>query len=69
MHFIRTREIKVVYFHSGKRRVTTCEISGSHGGEYEVTVFGDVAQCSFIGVDRSSRGAYCLLHQVDESWR
>jgi hypothetical protein len=35
------------------------EISGSHGGEYEVYSFWDVAPCSLNGVDRRFRGAYC----------
>jgi hypothetical protein len=37
-----------------------CEISGSHA--MKITVFRDVAPCSFVGVDRRFRGAYCLYH-------
>jgi hypothetical protein len=45
-----------------------CEISGSHGDEYEVyRVFWSVAQCSHVEVDRRFRGAYCLHHQDDDS--
>jgi hypothetical protein len=43
-----------------------CEISGSHGGQYEVWVFWDVALCSHVEVDRRFRGVYCH-HQGDES--
>jgi hypothetical protein len=44
-----------------------CEISGSHGGDYEVyRVFWDVDPCSHVEVDRRFRGAYCLHHQGDE---
>jgi hypothetical protein len=32
-----------------------CEISGSHGGEYEY-VFWDVAPCSLVEIDRRFRG-------------
>jgi hypothetical protein len=30
----------------------TCEVSGSHGGEYEVRVFWDILLCSQVDVDR-----------------
>jgi hypothetical protein len=43
----------------------SCEISGSHGGKYEV-VFSDVALCSNVEVDRHFRCAYCLHHQGDD---
>jgi hypothetical protein len=43
-----------------------CEISGSHGGDYEVRVFWDIAPCSHVEVDRRFRGAYCLHHQDDQ---
>jgi hypothetical protein len=39
--------------------ILLCEISSSHGGEY------DVAPCSHVEVDRRFRGAYCLHHQGD----
>jgi hypothetical protein len=43
-----------------------CDISGSHGGEYEVhSVFWDVEPCS-LGVDRSFNGEYCLHHRPDD---
>jgi hypothetical protein len=41
------------------------EISGSHGGEYEDTVFWDVAPCHLVEVYRHFRGAFCLHHQGD----
>jgi hypothetical protein len=43
------------------------EISGAHGGQYEMTVFREVAPCSFVEIDRHLRGACCLHHQGDES--
>jgi hypothetical protein len=42
-----------------------CEISGSHGGEYEAQSLWDVAACSHVEVERRFRGAYCL-HQGDD---
>jgi hypothetical protein len=42
-------------------------VSGSHGGEYEVRVFWDLAPCSHIEVDWRFRGAHCLHHQSDDS--
>jgi hypothetical protein len=44
-------------------RLKQCEISGSHGDEYE-DVFWDVAPCSLLEIDRRFSGAYCLHHQV-----
>jgi hypothetical protein len=32
-----------------------------------MTVFWDVAPCSLVEVYQRFRGAYCLLHQGDES--
>jgi hypothetical protein len=50
------------------KRYLTCEISGSHDGEY-VGMLWDVAPCSHIKVDRHFRGAYYLHHQGDQrSW-
>jgi hypothetical protein len=43
-----------------------CEISGSHGGEYEVyRVFWDVVPCSHVEVDQRFRGVYCFHHSYD----
>jgi hypothetical protein len=36
------------------------EISGSHDGEYEETVFWDTGPCSLVEVAPHFRGAYCL---------
>jgi hypothetical protein len=38
---------------------TTCEISCSHGSEYEISGLYDFATCSLIEVDRRFRGAHC----------
>jgi hypothetical protein len=44
-------------------KLNVCEISGSHGGEYDVQiVFWDILPCKMI-VDRRYRGSYCLHHQ------
>jgi hypothetical protein len=32
-----------------------------------MAVFWDVARCSLVEIDRCFGGAYCLLHQGDES--
>jgi hypothetical protein len=43
-----------------------CDISGSHGGEYEVhSVFWDVEPCR-LGVARRFKGSYCLHHRPDD---
>jgi hypothetical protein len=44
-----------------------CEISGSHGGEYE-EVFWVVAPCSLVEVYRRFRVA-CCLHRPDDGGR
>jgi hypothetical protein len=41
-----------------------CEISGSHGSEYEDQSLLDVAPCSLLRVDQRFRGAYCLKHFI-----
>jgi hypothetical protein len=33
-----------------------------------IRAFWDAAPCSFVGVDRRFKGAYCLHHQGDESF-
>jgi hypothetical protein len=43
-------------------------ITGSHGDEYEITVFWDVAPCSLVETDRCFRDAYYLHHQGDDSF-
>jgi hypothetical protein len=43
-----------------------CEISGSHGGEYEDDSFWDTAPCSFVETDRRFKEAYCIHHEGDE---
>jgi hypothetical protein len=43
---------------------SSCEISGSHGDEYE-GIFWDPSPCSLVEIYRHFRGAYCLHH----SWR
>jgi hypothetical protein len=43
------------------------EISGSHGGEHEVTVFLAYAQCSLVEVYRRFRGASCLIALMMEA--
>jgi hypothetical protein len=40
----------------------SCEISGSHGGEYEMIVFWDIAPFSLIKVDHRFRGVFSLHH-------
>jgi hypothetical protein len=37
--------------------LTLGEISGSHGGEYEDTVFWDVVLCSLVEIYQHFRGA------------
>jgi hypothetical protein len=46
-------------------RILLCEISGSHGSEYEdesLLGYGTVS----LGVDQRFRGAFCLQQQGDE---
>jgi hypothetical protein len=40
-----------------------CKISGSHGVEYEMIVFWDVAPCSLVEAYGSFRGSCCLHRQ------
>jgi hypothetical protein len=47
--------------------LAVCEISGSHGRDYEYESFWDVAPCSLVQVHRRFRGAQCLHHQGGES--
>jgi hypothetical protein len=46
------------------KKVNTCEISGSHGGEYEMTVFLDDVTCSLVETDCRFRGAHYLHHKL-----
>jgi hypothetical protein len=39
-----------------------CEVSRSHGDEYEVTVFWDVAPCGLVDIARRLRGACYSYH-------
>jgi hypothetical protein len=48
-------------------KLTLSEISGSGDGEYEVTVFWDIAPYSLFEVDRHFRGAYFHHRQGIES--
>jgi hypothetical protein len=55
-------EIKAIV---GLREINfTCEISGSHGSEYE-DVFWDAAPCSLVEIDRCFTSVYCVHHQGD----
>jgi hypothetical protein len=46
----------------GKEEERHCYISGSFGGEYEVTVFWDIAPCVLVELYRRFRGSYCPHH-------
>jgi hypothetical protein len=50
-----------------RKHINVSRISGSHGGEYEMTVFWVVAPCSLVEVHQRFRGSCCLHHHGGKS--
>jgi hypothetical protein len=65
--WIRTSQgVQSAKANEGVQEDWSIEVNGRESWSKRMTLFCDIAPCSFVEVDRRFRGAYCLCHQVPE---